>query len=172
MSADLLLHLCRADISLHCNRFCLDCLQIMRTMQPANTLNRAHHNLCQFSSNISSHLGEGRNSQRKNALQQVPLFDWSVWPGQEKKGVFLGCGCTFLSHVELLVNQHCQILLLNQLLGQSIFVLGIVLRCRTCTWPCWSKIHKGWSCQWQPKGRRWLVTLPSHVLCYQDLPSI
>lgn len=143
MSVLLLLYLCRPDISLHHNKFFLDCLQIMWTIQPANTLNRAYHNLCQFSSNISSHLDEDRNSHRKNALQKVPLFDWSVWLGQEKNVFFLGCGCTFMSHVEFLVNQHRQVPLLNQFLAQSLFVLGIVLRCWTSTWPCWWKDSRG-----------------------------
>ena len=44
---------------------------------------------------------------------------------------FLGCKHTLLAHVELLVNQHPQVLLLRAALNpfstQPVFVLGIVL---------------------------------------------
>lgn len=88
MSALFLLYPCRPYIFLRHNRFHLDCLQIMWTMQPANTLDRAYHNLRQFSFNTLPQLGEGRNYQEKNVLQQVPLFDWFVWLGQEKNEIW------------------------------------------------------------------------------------
>ncbi|PKU42653.1 hypothetical protein llap_7045 [Limosa lapponica baueri] len=48
---------------------------------------------------------------------------------------FLGCRCALLAHVELLINQHPQALLLTVLLNSSstqpVFVLGIAM---SCTW--------------------------------------
>lgn len=75
MSALLLLYLCRPDISLHHNRFCLDCLQIMWTVQPANILNRAYHNLWQFSFNVSSRWGQNLSEKKMHYSKYHCLID-------------------------------------------------------------------------------------------------
>lgn len=172
MSVLLLLYLCRPDISLHHNKFFLDCLQIMWTIQPANTLNRAYHNLCQFSSNISSHLGEDRNSHRKNALQKVPLFDWSVWLGQEKIFFFWAVDAHLWVMLNFLSTNTAKSRSSINSWSSPYSCLGLFWGAGLLLGLVDQKIHEGWSCQWRPMKKRWLVTLSSHVFCYQGLPSI